>query len=246
VTSTILGYNFNGVPVTGVAPLTTVIPVKVLNNAGWGWSSIITAGILYIAELKEGPLEDYPVVINLSLGGPELDPAEQAAIDYAITCGVIIVASAGNEGEEGMGYPGAYEPVISVGACGWTNEWVQSGWWYNMDVLEPTNPVEVYVADYSSKELPGQDLDVVAPGQWVVGPFQLQQGQISYYYLGGTSMAAPHVSGLAALMLEENPGITQFDVEGILESTALDLTFCDPEYFGAGLIQADLAIAAVP
>ena len=60
----------------------------------------------------------------MSLGGPSLDAMEKAAIDYAIGKGVIIVASAGNEGEAGMGYPGAYAPVISVAAAGWVGEWV--------------------------------------------------------------------------------------------------------------------------
>ena len=115
-----------------------------------------------------------------------------------------------------------------------------------MDVFDPTNPDDVYMADFSSIELSGQDLDVVAPGSWIVGPFQLQQGQISYYYLGGTSMAAPHVSGLAALMLEKNPTLTQAQVEGILESTALNLPSYGPEYDGKGLIQADATITAVP
>ena len=50
-------------------------------------------------------------------------PLEKAAIDYAIAKGVIIVASAGNEGDAGMGYPGAYAPVISVAASGWIGEW---------------------------------------------------------------------------------------------------------------------------
>ena len=61
---------------------------------------------------------------------------EKAAIDYAIDSGVIIVAAAGNEGAAGMGYPGAYAPVISVAASGWVGEWlptttagVNRGWW---------------------------------------------------------------------------------------------------------------------
>ena len=123
VTSTILGYNLRGTAINGAAPMATIIPVKVLNQNGSGWSSVVARGIEYIGELKAGPLADYPVVINMSLGGPELDALEQAAIDYAIAQGVIIVASAGNEGTAGMGYPGAYEPVISVAASGWVGEW---------------------------------------------------------------------------------------------------------------------------
>ena len=66
-------------------------------------------------------------MINMSLGGPVQEPVEKAAVDYAISAGVIIVASAGNEGEAGMGYPGAYAPVISVAASGWVDEWPSFG-----------------------------------------------------------------------------------------------------------------------
>ncbi len=104
VTSTILGYSLSGTPVNGVAPLAKVIPVKVLNQNGSGWSSVVAAGITYVADLKAGPLAGSPVVVNMSLGGPELDAMEKAAIDYAISKGVIVVASAGNEGMAGMGY----------------------------------------------------------------------------------------------------------------------------------------------
>jgi subtilisin family serine protease len=70
----------------------------------------------------------------------------------------------------------------------------------------------------------GQDLDVLAPGSWIVGPFQLQQGTPSYFFVGGTSQAAPHVSGLAALLLQNNPSLNSddgdptMDLEGPLET----------------------------
>ena len=168
VTSTILGYNLRGTPVNGVAPLATVIPVKVLNQNGSGWSSVIAHGITYVADLKLGPLADYPVVINVSLGGSALDAFEKAAIDYAIEAGVIIVASAGNNGEAGMGYPGAYAPVISAGASGWLGEWQSGSWWYSIDDPEPNNMGFYYIVDFSARELDGQDLDVVAPGSLTV------------------------------------------------------------------------------
>ena len=170
VTSTILGYNRAGVPINGVAPLATVIPVKVLNQNGSGWSSVIARGIVYVANLKATELTDFPVVINMSLGGPSMDPMEQRAIDFAISQGVIIVASAGNEGTAGMGYPGAYAPVISVAASGWVHEWFNdtTSWWYRLDVAEPTNPDDFYITDFSSRQLAGQDLDVSAPGSWIV------------------------------------------------------------------------------
>ena len=274
VTSTILGYSFFGIPTNGVAPMATIIPIKVLNQKGWCWSSVTAQGILYIADLKDGPLADYPVVINMSMGGPQLDVVEQAAIDYAISKGIIIVASAGNNGPGGMGYPGAYEPVISVAASGWVWEWIPVPvppppeepdyflpWWWGRDVIDPTDAEDFYIADWSSRELPGQDLDVAAPGSWVVGPYQMQSGWISYYYLGGTSMASPHVAGIVALMLQKNPGLSATEAETILEDNAIHLApgtreivtpwgtienpSWDEDATGAGLVSAVAALSAM-
>jgi len=261
VTSTILGYDYLGTPINGVAPLAKVIPVKVLNQNGSGWSSVVARGITYIADLKADELADYPVIINMSLGGPELDAMEKAAIDYAIEKGVIIVASAGNEGEDGMGYPGAYAPVISVAASGWIGEWSAAGWWYQ-NVEDPTDPDDFYIVDFSSRELSGQDLDVAAPGSWVVGPYQVNSGKTSYYYLGGTSMASPHVAGIVALMAQKYPELTASEAETILEDSAIPLpagsrdVFTPYGYFetysweadatGAGLANAAAALALTP
>jgi subtilisin family serine protease len=263
VTSTILGYQLGVNPINGVAPMATVIPVKVLNQTGSGWSSVIARGIVYVADLKAGPLAGHPVVINMSLGGSQLDAVEKAAIDYAIAQGVIVVASAGNEGEAGMGYPGAYAPVISVAASGYIGEWYPpagGAWWYLMNVAEPTNPAQFYIADFSSRAKTGQDLDVAAPGTWVVGPYQTNSGQTSYYFLGGTSMASPHVAGIVALMLQKNATLTAGQAESILESSALYLApgcrdvyspsgtqvrYCwGADATGQGLATADAALAA--
>jgi len=276
VSSTIIGYSQYGTPINGVAPKAKIIPVKVLGNSGFGWSVEVAEGIQYIADLKTDELLDSPVVINMSIGGPELSDVERTAIDNAIEAGVIVVVSAGNEGEAGMGYPGAYEPVISVAAAGWIGEWSVPGWWNRLDVPEDLEE-EVYITTWSSRELPGQDLDVAAPGSWVVGPYMpygvahppiwapSNVGQ--YYYVGGTSMACPHVAGTAALMLEKNSALVQNEVEDILINTALDITWQEAEIWtpgcrydpspcytitwkddaeGAGLIQADDAITATP
>ena len=240
VTSSIIGFNLRGTAINGVAPKATIIPIKVLNQNGSGTSSVVARGIMYMAELKEGPLKDSPVVVNMSLGGPVLDAIEKAAIDYAISKGVIIVASAGNSGMAGMGYPGAYEPVISVASAGLVDEFTVRGWWNALDVSEPTDPAEFYVSDFSSRAKPGQDLDVIAPGSNVVGPFQVNSGQLSYYYLSGTSMASPHVAGIVALMAQQKPSLKAGEVELILESAAIPMA--TPEEAGAGFITADAAL----
>lgn len=240
VTSTILGFNLGGVAINGVAPNAIVIPVKVLNQNGSGWSSAIARGIVYIATLKDGELGGAPVVINMSLGGGALDAVEKAAVDYAVSKGVIIVASAGNSGAEAnlaaqrMGYPGAYEPVISVAASGWNNQfttasgpgpkWTAGSWWHSGNVLEPTNADDFYIADFSSRAFPGQDLDVSAPGYWIVGPYQTSTSTAaSFYYLSGTSMASPHVAGIVALMAQKKGSLTPAEAEQILTSTAIPI-----------------------
>lgn len=327
VTSTIIGYFYDNVfddaggfplppiVVRGIAPDVTIIPVKVLadyqipalpkcegghpaENVVFGTDEMVAAGINYVADLAIAGYR--PIVINMSLGGGELAPIEKAAIDRAIASGVIIVASAGNEGELGMSYPGAYSPVISAGSVGWTKEWLKVNqdaeryrmWWLQdntygyRDIPEPTPVDQVYLSDFSSRALSGQQLDVLAPGSWVRGPYPgdpgynnipwwsngigyFKNGRGTFYLLGGTSMAAPHVAATAALMLQKNPSLTQSQVEQTLKSTALlipsigtryiydsaawvDMPWdtdcagnaCDP--VGAGLIQVNAAVNAVP
>jgi subtilisin family serine protease len=261
VTSTILGFNLGGTALNGVAPKATVIPIKVLGQTGSGFTSMIARGIVYATNLKvSGALGKSPLVINMSLGGSELDAVEKAAVDYAVKNDAIIVAAAGNEGTAGMGYPGAYEPVISVAATGWGRQWFANNWWVAGNVAEPTSPADFYIADFSSRAKAGQDLDVAAPGAWVVGPYQLQSGKTSFFYLSGTSMASPHVAGIVALMMQKNPALTAAQAESILESTAKALPpgclkvneggpiveMCwQSDATGAGLVTADAALSAV-
>ena len=238
VVSTIIGFNLNGTPVTGVAPEATIIPVKVLGQTGRGWTSMVAKGITYIADLKAGPLSGSPMVINMSLGGGP-SGVKDRAVDYAIDRGVIIVASAGNSGTAGMGYPGAYQPVISVASAGWGDcniaadpvtradcygQWTASNWWWGRDVPETFASGyadQFYISGFSSRQLAGQDLDVVAPGHWIVGPYDVNSAaKSSFYYLSGTSMASPHVAGIVALMLEKNSSLRAPQVESILEAAA--------------------------
>jgi subtilisin family serine protease len=268
VTSTILGYSLDGTPINGVAPKSTVIPVKVLGQSGLGFSSMIARGIVYVTNLKiSGALGRAPLVINMSLGGPGLDAVEKRAVDFAIANGAIIVAAAGNEGTAGMIYPAAYQPVISVAASGWRGQWLPGAdgnpgnWWFADQVADRTRASDFYIADFSSRAKSGQDLDVVAPGSWIVGPYQLQSGTTSYFYLSGTSMASPHVAGIVALMAQKNAGLVASQAEEILETSAIPLaagcvTVAEPgttvqqcwgnDATGHGLATADAALAGTP
>lgn len=122
-----------------------------------------------------------------------------------------------------MSYPAAYEPVISVAASGWTREWIANGWWTG-NVADPTVAGEFYITDFSSSDqVVEHDLDVAAPGSWIVGPYAVDQGKYGYYYLGGTSMASPHVAGAVALMLEKDSSLVASEVEDLLEKSAISL-----------------------
>jgi subtilisin family serine protease len=238
----------------GVAPKAKIIPIKALwwfdeyGTSVATWDCIATA-IEYATNLAK--THNIKMVINLSLGGDSPAKGIENAIDKAIRAGVIVVAAAGNAGTDGMDWPGAYPQVISAGMAGWTGEWFggidpityNPLWdeeWHKNDVPEdlmtpaPASALfgyrggtQVYMDWLSGRELPGQDLDIAAPGSWVYGPYWTPfwgplpaDPSQCYGWVGGTSMASPHVAGTAALMLEKNPSLDQYDIEAILESTA--------------------------
>ena len=210
---------------------------------------MIAAAINYVADLAEA--EGIKIVVNMSFGSGAPSPLIKEAIDYAISKGVIMVASAGNSGYDGMGWPGAFDEVISVGAGGWTEQWIGHplfgvpGWdnplWWLNDVPEKLNTEDywgnnwqMYLEDFSSR--PNEDLgqksfhlDVTMPGASIVGPYKPYFSEaVGYYYLWGTSMASPQVAGIAAIVLEKYPHLNQYQMEFILKNAARGIPLaCD-------------------
>ena len=276
VASHITGFEVNGLVHEGVAPDATIIPLKVSRNENSTiWESTVIAALDYVTQLKKDGVIG-PVVVNISIAGPVAIPFTEAAIDAAIAEGVIVVASAGNNGEGGMGFPGAFDQVISVGAIGSTEQFRSTSsipepndnWWLFEDVPEADADVvdQVFVTPASSRELSGQHLDVLAPGEntiTLVGAPQTERN-----YISGTSFSAPLVAGVAALILDKNGGLNQGQVESILKSSALGIPDsgsasiitrsgstvnvswddcggnCDA--VGSGLVRADAALSATP
>ena len=295
VASHVVGFNIGPRFVMGTAPGAKIIPLKVFpNGEAFTWSSRIIAAIAYTTQLKQDGVIG-PTVINLSLSGGVPVFLERAAIQDAIENGVIVVAAAGNAGESGMGWPAAFPEVISAGATGWTEQFKPTGaggapnfafWWTrdvpnDLDGSGPSEETKSFVAGFSGRArpdrsvpfgVPAQELDVLAPGNWTVGPYG-HGPNAGFFFLTGTSFSSPLTAGVAALMLEKNPSLNQAAVEGILKSTALPMattdsrpgvveingvvftaswdTSCGPAAMpcnavGSGLLQADAALAAVP
>lgn len=193
----------NTVGVKGIAPSAQIMPVKVLDAGGSGWESTIADGIRYAVD--EGA-----DIINLSLGSYIPSNTIKAAIDYAETNNVLVIAAAGNDYSFTIAsYPAAYASVVSVGA---TTE-------------------DGYKADYSN----WGKVDVMAPGDNILSSVPGND----YEYYSGTSMAAPHVSGVAALIMQKFGGNASL-VRHILEHTADDFgTITGTDYMsGNGTVNA--------
>ena len=159
-------------------------------------------------------------VVNLSLGSSSSTTVESSAIAYAIGRGCVVVAAMGNDGTGSPSYPAAYPDVVSVGAIDRTDQ----------------------RASFSQT---GSHIDVVAPGVDVLSTYP----DNTYASLSGTSMATPHVSGVAALVRSVRPSLTPAQVADILRSTARPLRddAGDPvpnDRYGCGLVDADAAVHA--
>lgn len=201
------GASQNGAGVAGVTWNTKLMPVRVLGRAGTGSYYDVMQGCAYAAGLPNasGRTPAVPArVVNMSLGGGYRSQAFQDLILSMRARGVLVVAAAGNEGDDTPSYPAGFDGVLAVGA-------VQR---------DRTLPI------YSNF---GSWVDLVAPGGGEGGGV-LSAGWPNgtgaapgYVAFSGTSMAAPHVAGVAALALALKPGLTPADLESLLTRTTADL-----------------------
>ena len=176
----------DGVGVTGVAPQARILPVRVLGNNGSGSSDNVAAGIRYAADMGAK-------IINLSLGGGYSQVID-SAIRYAGAVGSLIVAAAGNESASLPGYPArfsvTYDNVISVGAFDSSSR----------------------LGSFSNHVGPSRAIQVDAPGVGIRSTYV--GGRLATF--SGTSMATPHLAGVAALVWSANPRLTAAQVRNLI------------------------------
>lgn len=228
--------------VSGVDWTVTIRPVRALGIDGSGYFFDIAQAVLYAAGLPaagaNGALVRAPnraPIINMSLGGPSTDSALARAVAAAISAGSIVVAAAGNTPSSEPAYPAAFPGVIAVAALG----------------------PDAHLASYSAS---GSDISLAAPGgdfrfDDLTNPYNggtggilsttwnFSTGSPSYSFYTGTSMAAPDVSGVAALVLAANPGMSGTALRARLLGTAMDIGPVGPDdRYGAGVVDAYAAV----
>lgn len=223
----------NGVGIATMNWNTKIMPLQALGDDGSGWTSDIVKAVRYA-------VDNGAQVINMSLGGPDFDPAMQSAIDYAYSHNVVVVAAAGNcgTGNEGgcdntkpgqMMYPSLYQHVIAVGAT-------------------DQNDTRASFSSY------GRGLDIAAPGYGnIVAPL-IDTRTTPYNYtngyssgLAGTSFSSPIVASAASLVRSMRPGTSVDDVIAILDATARKPSTMNGQLYttqyGHGVVDAGRAAA---
>lgn len=238
VSGTVAAAGNNGIGVAGVAYSARIMPLRALGAGGAGTSYDVNQAIRFAAGLPNdsGTLPARRAdIINLSLGGAPFSPSTRDLFRQVRAAGVTVVAAAGNEASSLPSYPAAYEGVISVSAV----------------------DAQRRLANYSNT---GNSVDVAAPGgdnsvdlngdgypDGVLSTGGQTGGSFAYSFLSGTSMAAPHVAGVLALMKSVNPDLTPADLDALLARGSLSDDLGPPgrdDTFGHGLINAQRAVLA--
>lgn len=212
----------NSIGVAGLDWKGKIMPVKGLTAQGYGYSDWLANGIRFAAQNKAS-------VINMSWGSLDRSNIIAEAIDYAFSFNVVLVAAAGNYNAEAeIFYPASDPNVITVAA---TDNNDQRAWFSNYGGV-----VEVAAPGTEIISLNSQNSQM--PSEWSIGD--------KYLRLSGTSMSAPHVSGLAALVRAKNQSFSNLQVAQIIQSGADPIT--TDQYLGAGRINIlkSLQIEAIP
>ncbi len=220
----------NSIGVAGINWSGKIMPLRTLGLDG-GTSYDIMQAVRYAAGLSNdsGEVPDTPAdIINLSLGGTGYSESEQALYSQVQSAGIIVVAAAGNYGSSVQTYPAAYDGVFSVSAVDANGD----------------------LASYSSY---GSTIDVAAPGgddfDYVYSTNgDDSSGTIETIYAGmqGTSVATPHVSGVAALVKALRPDLTSDDFDALLRNNLITTDLGDSgrdDEYGYGLIDAASAVS---
>jgi subtilisin family serine protease len=234
---TMVAGSAGGGPV-GVAPGATVIVAKAMNASGTGQGSTLLAAAQWMADPDGNPATaDHPTVINnsWSASGPN-DPWFRPMIQRWLSLGIVPVFAAGNTGPSAstIGSPASYPEALAVGAIDQDNAIAPFSSrgpvvWQNLDGLGP------------AAGTPLTKPDVVAPGVAITST--VGSGWLAY---SGTSMASPHVAGIAALLKQANPALGGQALADVIRRTAGDLGPAGPDpVFGGGLVSASAAVASV-
>jgi subtilisin family serine protease len=230
----------NNAGIAGMDWQARIMPIRVLDAYGVGWDSDIADGITWAHQ-------NGAKVLNLSLGGPGYSYAMQDAINAAHAAGSLVVAAMGNcRAHDDYGcptanpttYPAAYDNVVAVAA---TNRWDSyayfSQYGNHCDIAAPGGEMSYL-----------HDVNGIYSTMPTYSVFLTQYTGLNTEYdqLQGTSQAAPHVAGLAALLRSMNSALTPDNIQKIIQSTAVDLgpPGWDVDY-GHGRINVQAALEAV-
>jgi subtilisin family serine protease len=225
----------DAIGVNGLNWKVSIRPVRVLDITGSGSYYDIAQGVLYAAGLPAasdtlGGTVTAPsraAVINMSLGGSGNAPVLRDAVTAATNAGSLIVASAGNSESSAPSYPAAYPEVLAVSAVG-----------PDLSISSYTN-----VGGNVSLAAPGGNFRSSGSSGVVSSTWNYVTGASSYAYYQGTSMAAPHVVGVAALTLAANPGMTNAQLRARLQNTAVHVGAPGRnDQYGYGLVNAYNAV----